>query len=47
MQTLTYQTAFKFSKFGEAAATVVIFSALIFAICVAYGALDRRTGGAK
>jgi multiple sugar transport system permease protein len=47
VQTLTYQTAFKFSNFGEAAAIVVIFSALIFAICAAYGALDRRTGGAE
>jgi multiple sugar transport system permease protein len=42
MQTLTYQTAFKFSNFGEAAAIVVIFSGLIFAICAAYGALDRK-----
>lgn len=47
VQTLTYQTAFKFSNFGEAAAIVVLFSALIFAICAAYGALDRRTGGAS
>jgi multiple sugar transport system permease protein len=47
VQTLTYQTAFKFSNFGEAAAIVVIFSALIFAICTAYGALDRRMGGAE
>jgi multiple sugar transport system permease protein len=47
VQTLTYQTAFKFSNFGEAAAIVVIFSALIFAICAAYGALDRRTGGTE
>lgn len=47
VQTLAYQTAFKFSNFGEAAATVVIFAALIFAICMAYGALDRREGGAE
>lgn len=47
VQTLTYQTAFKFSNFGEAAAIVVLFSALIFAICAAYGALERRMGGAE
>ena len=47
VQTLTYQTAFKFSNFGEAAAIVVIFSALIFAICALYGALDRRMGGSE
>ena len=47
VQTLAYQTAFKFSNFGEAAATVVIFAALIFAICMAYGALDRREEGAE
>lgn len=47
VQTLTYQTAFKFSNFGEAAAIVVIFSALIFAICAAYGALDRRAGDSE
>lgn len=47
VQTLAYQTAFKFSNFGEAAAIVVLFSAMIFAICAAYGALDRRTGGAE
>ncbi|WP_108610550.1 sugar ABC transporter permease [Aminobacter sp. MSH1] len=47
VQTLTYQTAFKFSNFGEAAAIVVIFSALIFAICATYGALDRRMGGSE
>ena len=47
VQTLAYQTAFKFSNFGEAAATVVVFAALIFAICMAYGALDRREEGAE
>ena len=47
VQTLAYQTAFKFSNFGEAAASVVIFAALIFAICMAYGALDRREEGAE
>ena len=47
VQTLAYQTAFKFSNFGEAAAIVVIFAAMIFAICMAYGALDRRLGGAQ
>lgn len=47
VQTLAYQTAFKFSDFGGAAAIVVLFSAIIFAICAAYGALDRRTGGAE
>ena len=47
VQTLAYQTAFKFSNFGEAAAIVVLFSALIFAICTIYGAIDRRTGGAQ
>ncbi len=47
VQTLAYQTAFKFSNFGEAAATVVVFAALIYAICMAYGALDRREEGAE
>ena len=47
VQTLAYQTAFKFSNFGEAAAIVVVFAAMIFAICMAYGALDRHAGGAE
>ena len=47
VQTRAYQTAFQFSNFGEAAATVVVFAALIFAICMAYGALDRREEGAE
>ena len=47
VQTLAYQTAFKFSNFGEAAAIVVVFAAMIFAICMAYGALERHAGDAE
>lgn len=39
MQSLAYQTAFKFNNFGEAAAMIVLFSALIFGICMAYSAI--------
>ncbi|MEO6300800.1 MAG: sugar ABC transporter permease, partial [Paracoccaceae bacterium] len=36
VQSLAYQTAFKFNNFGEAAAMIVLFAAIIFAICMVY-----------
>lgn len=40
VQTLAYQTAFKFHRFGESAAISVVFSLIILVLCLAYLRLD-------
>lgn len=42
VQTLAYQTAFKFHRFGESAAISVVFSLIILVLCLAYLRLDTQ-----
>lgn len=42
VQTLAYQTAFKFHRFGESAALSVVFSLIILMLCLAYLRLDTE-----
>jgi multiple sugar transport system permease protein len=47
VQTLAYQTAFKFHRFGESAAISVVFSLIILVLCLAYLRLDTDEGDAS